>query len=106
MTNTPDLDLAHKHSTRHRVEIESSAVFGCFYCLATYPPVAIRSWTDWPDDTPDGLEGAYGQTALCPKCGIDSVLGSASGLSITPEFLRRMHVRWFKTFAELPDRCP
>ena len=33
--------------------------------------------------------------ALCPACGIDSVLGSASGFPVTPEFLGRMNACWF-----------
>jgi hypothetical protein len=36
-----------------------------------------------------------GQTALCPKCGIDAVIGSASGYPISREFLAEMHRHWF-----------
>ncbi|MCE7962609.1 MAG: hypothetical protein DYH05_08955 [Acidobacteria bacterium ACB1] len=32
---------------------------------------------------------------LCPKCGIDSVIGSNSGYPINDEFLRRMRSHWF-----------
>ena len=35
------------------------------------------------------------QTALCPKCEIDSVIGSASEFPITKDFLERMHAHWF-----------
>jgi hypothetical protein len=75
--------VAHKHCTFNRVELEASEISGCFYCLRTFPPSAIHSWTD--DD----------QTALCPKCPVDSVIGSASGYPITAEFLERMHEYWF-----------
>jgi hypothetical protein len=34
--------------------------------------------------------------ALCPHCGIDSVIGDASGYEISPTFLARMHEAWFK----------
>jgi hypothetical protein len=37
-----------------------------------------------------------GQTALCPKCPVDSVIGAASGDPITPEFLKLMHDHWFQ----------
>jgi hypothetical protein len=44
----------------------------------------------------DELEpGAEGQTALCPKCGVDAVIGDKSGLPITTEFLTTMHGMWF-----------
>jgi hypothetical protein len=56
---------------------------GCFYCQAVYSPNEITDWTD--DD----------QTALCAKCGIDSVIGAKSGFPITPEFLAEMNRYWF-----------
>ncbi|PSJ59651.1 cytoplasmic protein [Pseudaminobacter soli (ex Li et al. 2025)] len=80
---TIDIDLAHKQSIRHRGEIEASGIRGCFYCLETYSPTEITEWTD------------EGQTALCPRCGIDSVLGDASGVPITSDFLTRMSRHWF-----------
>jgi hypothetical protein len=61
---------------------------GCFFCLATFPPGEIK---DWVDENEDGV----GQTALCPYCGIDSVIGSASGFPITREFLEEMHRFYF-----------
>jgi hypothetical protein len=86
--------LAHKHSIMHRNELENSSLCGCFYCLAIFPPSDIVEWID------------DGQTALCPKCPVDSVIGSMSGpvdsvigsmsgYPITTEFLQRMHDHWF-----------
>jgi NAD-dependent SIR2 family protein deacetylase len=77
------LQAAHEHCSLNRVELQSSATCGCFYCFAVFAPAEISEWTD------------NGQTALCPKCPVDSVIGSASGFPITPEFLHRMHDRWF-----------
>lgn len=78
------LDAAHRRSTHHRKELEQSEVCGCFYCLATF---VAREVEEWIDD--DG-------TALCPRCGVDSVLGSASGYPAgDPQFLEAMHARWF-----------
>jgi hypothetical protein len=37
-------------------------------------------------------------TVFCPLCGMDSVLGDASGLPVEdPAFLKGMHTRWFET---------
>jgi len=80
----PDHIRAHKNCSRHRSEIERSERCGCFYCLESFLPGEIKDWTD--DDT----------TAMCPRCGIDSVIGSASGFSLSEEFLRRMHHYWFE----------
>ena len=84
---TPDVIRAHRHAMRHRAEVLASAVCGCFYCGATFPPTAITEWVDPWEST--------GQTALCPTCGIDSVIGSESGYPLTPEFLAAMKAQWF-----------
>lgn len=80
-------DKAHKHSIFHRKEIERSDLCGCFYCMHVFKPTEI---TQWIDD-----EGGVGQTALCPSCGIDSVIGNKAGYKIDKEFLRNMFDRWF-----------
>lgn len=90
-----DCNLAHRHSAHHRRELEASALCGCFYCLATFVPAAIEEWIDEPLDASEDSEWDAGVTALCPCCGIDSVIGSASGFPITAEFLTDMHSRWF-----------
>ncbi len=77
---------AHKHSTNHREELLESDVCGCFYCLEIYSPKEIQDWID------------NGECALCPKCGIDSVIGSVSNYQITKEFLGKMHKYWFENF--------
>lgn len=43
-------------------QVTAAPACGCFYCLATFPGGEIHTWVD------------DGQTALCPRCGIDSVL--------------------------------
>ena len=75
---------AHGHSIRHRPEIEASKSCGCFYCLRTFPREEIKSWIR--------DEG----TALCPHCGIDSVIGDASGYEVSKPFLSQMHSAWFQ----------
>ena len=85
---TPDRIRAHRHSSHHREEVLSnSEQCGCFYCCEIFSPALI---TDWVDE----FEG-QGNTAVCPKCGIDSVIGSESGYPITDEFLSSMQKQWF-----------
>jgi len=78
---------AHKHCSRHRSEILASEKCGCFYCLLIFGSDEIESWCDEVDD--------IGQTALCPRCQIDSVIGSSSGYPITESFLEEMKKHWF-----------
>jgi hypothetical protein len=74
---------AHTHCSDHRAEILASSICGCFYCCTTFAPSLIEEWID------------AGATALCPRCGIDSVLGDQSGAEITLEFLTAMKQYWF-----------
>jgi hypothetical protein len=65
------------------------------------PPSEIVDWIDEPDrplfrdNVLVRLDAKREQSAMCPKCGIDSVIGSNSGYPITTEFLTRMKERWF-----------
>jgi hypothetical protein len=72
----------HRHTRANRMELEASEVCGCIACERIYFPSEIVRWLE------DG-------TALCPHCGVDAVVGSASGIPIMPGVLRRAHERWF-----------
>ena len=94
----PDHIAAHRHSSHHRQEVLSSQICGCFHCLSIYTPDEI--WNDgWIDEDISGI----GQTARCPVCGIDSVIGSKSSYSITKSFLAKMERHWFgmRTYDDL-----
>lgn len=74
---------AHTHSARHRDELQSSEIAGCFDCCETFSPSEIEVWID------------DGQCAMCPKCGTDSVIGSASGFPVADkQFLKEMNEFW------------
>ena len=92
-----DVREAHKKSSGHREEIFASAVCGCFYCLSLFKPTDIVSWID------EKIIG--GKTALCPKCGIDAVIGDKSGVDVTVEFLSRMNSFWFATSPITEERA-
>ena len=75
---------AHAHCADHRDEMQNSTIAGCFYCCETFPPSEIDEWID------------DGQCAMCPRCGIDSVIGDASGFPIADKrFLQEMNGFWF-----------
>lgn len=86
-----NLHGAHRRSAYHRDDVLASDVCGCFYCCRTFGPGDIREWIDVDDS-------GVAQTALCPHCGIDSVLGSASGFPTDQDFLSLMRTRYFGTF--------
>ena len=74
---------AKVHTSKHRVEVEASARCGCFFCFRQFPPTMIKAWTE------------SNQTALCPHCGVDSVIGNAAPFQLDDKFLRRMHGQFF-----------
>jgi hypothetical protein len=94
---------AHKHCSNHRDEIMGSDTCGCFYCLRIFEPSEITTWAGgYIDENGRDTSGAE-PFALCPGCRIDSVVGSASGLPITKEFLTEMRRYWFALVGEDPD---
>lgn len=74
---------AHRFSSQHRKELEKDKICGCFYCEKVFQPTEITDWID------------HGNTALCPYCGIDAIIGESSGYPITEQFLKGMHMEWF-----------
>ncbi|MFA5024187.1 MAG: hypothetical protein WC523_04485 [Patescibacteria group bacterium] len=53
--------------------------------------IALNEIDEWID---------CGQTALCPRCGVDSLLPGFWGMSDV-EFLREMNCYWFKLSTRL-----
>ncbi len=96
-TGVVDVDVinAHTHSSNHRADLFRSDRCGCFDCFAIFPPEAIDHWTDVVD--------GVAVTALCPACGGDTVIGSASGYPVEDWFLRRMHDRWLCSAEDVAD---
>jgi hypothetical protein len=74
---------AHEHARLHREEVLGSEQCGCFFCGATFKPGAISEWVE------------NGQTALCPNCGIDAVIGDKSNYQPSKGFLLSMFKYWF-----------
>ena len=87
-----DLDFikAHKHHD-NREEILKSPICGCFYCLETFRPEEI---SQWHGEDENGVE----QIAICPRCSIDSVIGSVSGYPIEHSILKKMKDFWFSPY--------
>jgi hypothetical protein len=77
-----EASLLHTHTRGNRLELEESEVCGCLACERIYSPTEVVRFSP-------------GESAECPYCGIGAVVGSASGIPITPAVLARAHARWF-----------
>lgn len=79
---------AHKRSSIHRDTLLLSDSCGCFHCCEIYSPKLIEEWVDENDS-------GIGQTAMCPKCGIDSVISVCADVAESKDLLKRMQRHWF-----------
>ena len=78
-----DIVTAHAYSSYNAGEIAIGKRVGCFNCLKISEPKDIKEGTD------------DNQTAICPKCGIDSMIADTSGYTIDRIFLSLMEKHWF-----------
>lgn len=67
----------------HREKLLAKATCGCFYCKTIFDPLEITNWCD------------KGQTAICPHCGIDSVLPEDCGAELNEKLLSDMNKIYF-----------
>lgn len=84
---------AHALASYNRGDIWNSIRCGCFACLEVFVDPEIKHWIN------------DGETALCPKCGIDSVLADYneywSPPVRDPDFLKEMQTFWFQVTARM-----
>jgi hypothetical protein len=82
-----ELKVIYSHSIRNEESILKSNLCGCFHCICIFPATDIKLSEMMVEK--DGVK-----TAICPICGIDSVLGDAS-VEITAEILEAMNEYYF-----------
>ena len=79
-----ELVALHQAARAHRVQLTASKLCGCFRCLAVFGHAEIRKWTQ------------HKNSALCPRCDAEAVIGDASWPGLTRQTLEIMHQRWFE----------
>jgi hypothetical protein len=98
-----DLLAAHRHTTNNRAELEASRSCGCCSCMETFSPDEIVAYSGLDMNNFHNPDAATAETALCPRCGSEALIGDRSGFEITPQFLGRMNQAWFqKTILRKP----
>ena len=76
-------EVANEFSMKNKKQLEMSNKCGCFGCVKIFEPSEIKEYIPGED------------TAVCPYCGTDSILGDYSGFDITEEFMREMNEEMF-----------
>lgn len=75
---------AYIYNCDHRAELEATEQCGCYYCKRIFSPSEIEEWTHG------------NETAICPYCGVDSVIPNVPGVvKITPELLSKLNKKYF-----------
>jgi hypothetical protein len=72
----------HKYSFNNQFWISRSKTVGCFFCIKMFPAKDVCEYV--PGE----------KTAMCPYCGIDSLLGDYN-VQITQSMLEDMNRVWF-----------
>ncbi len=75
------------HSVNNEIEIIRSKKCGCYFCTKTYN---ARKVTEWEQG--DGGRAS----AICPECGMSTVIGDASGVPLSKDLLKEMHEVFYK----------
>jgi hypothetical protein len=82
---TPSKKWYYEHVTANKEELARSEKCGCVCCQKIFKPEEIEQY----------VSDAGGDTAICPYCDIDAVVGDASGVEITDELLSALNKKWF-----------
>ncbi len=78
-----ELENAHVCCSHNRDNLLKVNKCGCFYCLKIFNPKLINDWCD------------NNNTAICPFCGIDSIIYENIFYPINKKFLKEMKKMWF-----------
>ncbi|WP_144006705.1 hypothetical protein [Pelomonas sp. KK5] len=92
-----ELLAAYRYLTNNYAQLHDSKRCGCCNCMEIFRPEEIVGWLglDTLEQMNDPVAVAK-QTAMCPHCGAEAVLGDKSGFPIHPNFLMKMNEAWFQ----------
>lgn len=79
------LEKAHVLCNLNKSSLKKSTKCGCFFCLKIFEYDEIKEWIDSNENT-----------ALCPYCGIDSVIPESDFYQLDRDFLQQMYRYWFE----------
>ena len=84
------MDKTIRSIFNRKILLESKQPCGCYYCCKVFSPTEIVEWCDQYLRKPTRPNQEDSWTALCPKCGIDSVIDDT-----TEEELKELNQRYF-----------
>lgn len=91
-----ELVAAYRYTTNNWAQIGASRLCGCCSCVQIFPAEEVVAWTGLDMHNMNDPKAVDSQTALCPRCGTEAVIGDKSGFPIHASFLVRMNEAWFQ----------
>ena len=83
------------HCANNEIEIIRSKRCGCYFCKKSYSARKVKDWE----------QGENGRaSAICPECGMCTVIGDASGVPLSKELLEEMNKAFYGKDKE--ERAP
>lgn len=95
---------AYRYTTHNFTQINESRKCGCCVCMKTFKADEVREWVGLDFENAEDPAALEKQTALCPRCGAEAVLGDKSGFPIHPDFLFQMNEAWFQRTVIRPPK--
>ncbi|MFC1639036.1 cytoplasmic protein [Patescibacteria group bacterium] len=86
MLTQEQIENAGQLAVRNREQLAESDEAGCYYCRNVFPASEVSNYVIEEDGT---------ETAVCPKCGLDSVLADSAGIELSAENLEQLNEYWF-----------
>jgi len=87
---------AYRYLSNNHEQIRASTTCGCCNCVQIFSPDEIVGWTGLDMTNFEDPKAIAQQTAMCPRCGSEAVLGDKSGFPPNPQFLAKMNEAWFQ----------
>lgn len=81
-----EIENIYQQSYANEEQIRHSTQCGCFFCESLFDSATVIDFCQEDGDK---------RTALCPHCGMDTVIGDSTGISITPELLHQLNQQYF-----------
>lgn len=85
MKKNPAFEEIFQHTTNNDIEILNSEKCSCIFCRHTFDARSVQDW----------ISDEKGVTAICPECGMDSLVGDASGFQIDRDTLKEINLEYY-----------
>jgi hypothetical protein len=86
--DTTYLESAHDHCFGNELEVRASNIACCISCAKSFDSKLVREFSH--------QHGDEHETAYCPVCGFDTIIGDNSGYpAVDPVFISAMNAKYF-----------